>query len=219
MSRVGLEGAAKVGVSAMKRFIGAFRNAAALMSTVAIIAFHSFDQSNAAPLAFDFSGSTTTSVTITGTAGGTMSFTLDLGPTDVAGNFNIDIFNGSSAALASLYMAGLTGPTFGGVTANDYGNVTGRTDLQSEPLWNNAAWQVTIISGQLPVTLSIASVLTPLFDGDPLFSPVLTLDLSGDLQIAAAAVPSPIVGAGFPGLLAACSGLIFLTRRRRQLNA
>jgi hypothetical protein len=33
---------------------------------------------------------------------------------------------------------------------------------------------------------------------------------------ASTAVPGPIVGAGFPGLLMACSGLVALARRRRQ---
>jgi hypothetical protein len=32
-------------------------------------------------------------------------------------------------------------------------------------------------------------------------------------------VPGPIVGAGLPGLLAACCMLLALTRRRRQLVA
>ena len=36
-------------------------------------------------------------------------------------------------------------------------------------------------------------------------------------QVFAVSVPGPIVGAGLPGLLAACGGLIALARRRRKM--
>jgi hypothetical protein len=32
-------------------------------------------------------------------------------------------------------------------------------------------------------------------------------------------VPGPLAGAGLPGMIAACSGLLALVRRRRQRNA
>ena len=142
-----------------------------------------------------------------------MSFKLDLGPTDVTGNFHMDVFSGSSAALASLSMAGVAGPLFGGPTANVYENITGK-ELESEPLWNNAEWRVTGVNGEFPITLAIYSVL----DADPLFSPVLTLDLSGDLQLLVAGVPSPVLGAGLPGLVFAFGGVLAWWRLRYKFG-
>jgi hypothetical protein len=40
-----------------------------------------------------------------------------------------------------------------------------------------------------------------------------------DLTVNASSVPGPIVGAGLPGLVAACGVLLALARRRRQLVA
>jgi hypothetical protein len=44
-----------------------------------------------------------------------------------------------------------------------------------------------------------------------------TVGLENVAQIRLDAVPGPIVGAGLPGLIAACAGLLMLARRRRQL--
>jgi hypothetical protein len=47
---------------------------------------------------------------------------------------------------------------------------------------------------------------------------VITLAATGNgtaLSTVNLAVPGPIVGAGFPGLAAACSALLMLARRRR----
>jgi hypothetical protein len=43
--------------------------------------------------------------------------------------------------------------------------------------------------------------------------------LTGPVDVSAVAIPGPIVGAGLPGLVAACGGLIALARRRRKLVA
>jgi hypothetical protein len=46
-----------------------------------------------------------------------------------------------------------------------------------------------------------------------------TSGYGGNLTTAAVAVPGPVVGAGLPGLLAACGALFALGRRRRKLAA
>jgi hypothetical protein len=43
-----------------------------------------------------------------------------------------------------------------------------------------------------------------------------TGDFEGQIRVSAVPVPGPIVGAGLPGLIAACGSLLLLARRRRQ---
>ena len=57
------------------------------------------------------------------------------------------------------------------------------------------------------------------FAADILCGPTVTgcAGLTGLVDVSTVAIPGPIVGAGLPGLIAACGGLIALARRRRRL--
>src|SRR5262249_44494015 len=47
--------------------------------------------------------------------------------------------------------------------------------------------------------------------------PGCTGGLTGPVDVSIVPIPAPIVGAGLPGLILACAGLVGLARRRRQL--
>ena len=72
----------------------------------------------------------------------------------------------------------------------------------------NMATIVTFISGS-------ERQVSPLAGG--LASPELVTFSAEGLTVTANSVPGPIVGAGIPGLVAACGGLLALARRRRKL--
>jgi hypothetical protein len=74
----------------------------------------------------------------------------------------------------------------------------------------NMATIVTFISGS-------ERQVSPLAGG--LASPELVTFSAEGLTVTANSVPGPIVGAGLPGLIAACGALLILARRRRQLVA
>ena len=82
------------------------------------------------------------------------------------------------------------------------------------------AWQV---SGSSSATTGFV----PLLAGNDNLSHPLPFEnfytfaaTSGNVLLASiSAVPGPIVGAGLPGLIAACGGLIALARRRRRRTA
>jgi hypothetical protein len=186
------------------------RLGAAWILIVGLVTLVGGGQSRADVIAFDFSGNSTTVVNVTGVAGGTMKFTLDLGDPSgsslFAGDFSMDVKNSSDVIISSVNFLGLeTGNT------TSYGDVTGQTTFDG--LSNLATWTVTVLASDLsPVRLGITSTLTG-GPGDPAH-PVLTADFTGDLQIAAAAVPGPVVGAGLPGLLLIFGGIVTWSRRR-----
>ena len=66
------------------------------------------------------------------------------------------------------------------------------------------------------------SSATELFNGNPIFAAVdifkngCTGEACTGATGATVGVPGPIVGAGLPGLLAACFGMIALAKRRRN---
>ena len=106
-----------------------------------------------------------------------------------------------------------TGPVLGALTINFTTNYSAGTFSISAPLWTNLVlvlkdggaidW-VAFLLGETSGAWSIA------VDGN-------VKDLS-HASLYGVAVPGPIVGAGLPGLLLACGGLLLLARRRR-LNA
>jgi hypothetical protein len=180
----------------------------AALCVVAIATSLIAGQARATTIPFDFSGNTTTSSLVLGTTGGTMSFTLDLGDpggVNVFGNFAMDIFNSSSVLIGEV--------NFGGIndgTTVDYGNITGTSVTDS--LRNVSLWSVTVGAADLP---SVSFVITSTLDSfDGTLNPVLTVDFSGDLQLAPAAVPGPVVGSGPLAAFVFGATLLFLTRQR-----
>jgi hypothetical protein len=68
---------------------------------------------------------------------------------------------------------------------------------------------------------TIGQLLTPNANGNIFVADILCgqtgcTGLTGPVDVNVAAVPGPVVGAGLPGALMACGGLVALSRRRRQ---
>jgi hypothetical protein len=177
---------------------------------VTILALAGVTSSRAAPIeiAFDYSTNTPSTVaTITGVNGGQISFSLDVGDPNqdsVFGNFEIDIVGPGNATLGSVSLIGapiVDGPfaDLGDAAANPSGG------LASVSIWTFLA-----DSSGLPLSLIVTSQLDTF--GNP-FTPHLTIDLSGDLQIAQVPVPGALVlfGTGL-GML----GMVSARRRRTK---
>ena len=175
----------KVSVTRASRMLAVLALAAGLLATGAS------GPGNAETIAFDHTGTVTTTVNVTGVTGGTMLFSLSVGgPLDLSGsnNFSLDVLNAASDAISSMNFLGLD--QFAG--SHDYGDATAPANSPrfEFEFFDLMTWSVAVAAGDLsPLALNIFSVLTP--DSGPL-SPLLTVEFTGDLQLAeVAAVPLP----------------------------
>ncbi|MES2193594.1 MAG: hypothetical protein V4517_04200 [Pseudomonadota bacterium] len=131
------------------------------------------------------SGLTTTLVSINGTNGGQLDFTLDLRQLGepVFGNFQMSISSPSNSNLLNLLLGSF--PQLPGSSDPLYGNFGG--DLSpTVDMYDITTWSVSVSASDLasgPLTIAITPSLIPLFEFETL--PLLTVNLGGDLQIAA----------------------------------
>jgi hypothetical protein len=195
--------------------IRASRVAAILALAVGLMTADAGRSGNATPmpLAFDDTGTSTTTVNVTGASGGTMLFSLAVGgllDLDSSNNFSLDVFNATGDVISSVNFLGLS--QLAG--SFDYGDATApaNSPLFDITFYDVMTWSVTVAPGDLsPLTLNIFSVLTPV--SGPL-NPLLTVDFTGDLQLPAA-VPLP----GALPLFLTGMGVLGLLGRRRKIGA
>ncbi len=133
------------------------------------------------------SGLTTTLVSINGTNGGQLDFTLDLRQSGepVFGNFQMSISSPSNSNLLNLAL--LSFPQFPGSSTPLYGNFGGDPSPTVD-MFDITTWSVFVNASDLasgPLTIAITPNLSPdLHDAFEIL-PLLTVNLGGDLQIAA----------------------------------
>jgi hypothetical protein len=128
--------------------------------------------------------------------------------------------NGATVAIPG----GLTGVTNTSVMADGTGTFTAVVKCTATDNTCNPGMIPTINDLHFTVTnatlaqLETANANGNLFVADILCGSAQTQcgGLTGPVDVTPLAVPGPTAGAGLPGLLAACGGLFFLARRRKQ---
>jgi hypothetical protein len=154
-------------------------------------------------------------------AGGTSLFLFN----DTLGGSTITnisaTFNGSTITIPGG-LSGLTNQPpimtggAGTFTAQVFCTTASSCNGGSAPLMNDLHFTVT--------NATVAQLETANADGNFFVTDILCgpnvigcSGLTGAVDVHTAAVPGPIVGAGLPGLIAACGGLIAWARRRRRI--
>ena len=165
-----------------------------------------------------------------------VSVTTSGGGSVTLGNFT-PFISGNEFGLALNYtaLAPVAGATadiawtynvsgVGGVLLNDAllalaGNTTGAGQAQVSEILSNGVTLSLNAPGSTSVTFAPVSSLFVLKDQIDFVGPAGGTSTTSILTNAFSPVPGPLAGAGLPGLIAACGGLLGLARRRRRQMA
>jgi len=190
-------------------------NTATSISGLTGTLFLKYDGANAAHTAwtFDYTIKNTSSGNTTASSIGSfgLNTTPDLTGASSTGLFNLALLNPS---FPNVNGANIIEVCFS--AGNNSSNANGNTLTEGQS--TSGTFELDFASAQNSISLDGAYLR---FQGINATSPNLNgqsgVGFNGNPQVTTfSSVPGPIVGAGLPGLISACMGLVFLARRRRQ---